>query len=80
MITVAAPGRIALLIAEMMCQLGAKRTLKQRFLQLLEQAILADKVLRLFVAGQQFVQMFGFDRHRESSSSGYPRIAHTQYI
>jgi hypothetical protein len=48
----------------MVCQLGAQRPLEQRLLQLLEQAFLAQQVLRLLVAGQKLVKMFWLDRHR----------------
>jgi len=57
-------GGIALLVAEMVRQLGAQRTLEQRLLELLEKAILAQKVLRLLVAGQKLVKMFWLDWHR----------------
>jgi len=80
MIVAAAAGRIALLVAEVVGQLRPKCPLQKRFLQLLEQAIFAEQVFRLLIARQQFVQMFWFDRHRESLPSGYPRIAHTQSI
>ena len=63
----------------MVRQLGAQRPLEQRLLELLEQAVLAQQVFRLLVAGQKLVKMFWLDRHRESPSSGYPRIARTQY-
>ena len=42
----------------MVPQLGAQRTLKQRLSELLEEPILTQQVLRLFVAGQKFVRMF----------------------
>ena len=57
-------GGIALLITKMVRQLGAQRPLEQRLLQLLEQAFLAQQVLRLLVAGQKLVKMFWLDRHR----------------
>ena len=59
-------GRIALLVTEMVRQFGAQRPLEQRLLELLEQAVLAQQVFRLLVAGQKLVKMFGLDRHRES--------------
>ena len=48
----------------MMCQLGAQLAFEQRLLQLLEKAVLAQQVFRLFVTGQQLVKMFWLDRHR----------------
>jgi hypothetical protein len=48
----------------MVRQFGAQRTLEQRLLELLEQAVVAQQVLRLLVAGQKLVKMFWFDRHR----------------
>ena len=48
----------------MVCQLGAQRPLEQRLLQLLEQAFLAQQVIRLLVAGQKLVKMFWLDWHR----------------
>src|SRR5262245_64724444 len=71
--------RIALLVAEMVRQLGSQGSLEQGFLELLEQPFLAQQVFRLLVAGQKLVKMFRLDYHRESPSSGYPRIAPTQY-
>jgi hypothetical protein len=47
-----------------MRQLRTQRTLQQRLLELLEQAVLAQKVLRLLLAGQKLVKMFWLDRHR----------------
>jgi hypothetical protein len=73
-----AAGRIALLVAEMVRQFGAQRSLEQRLLELLEQAVLTQQVFRLLVARQKLVKMFWLDWHRESPSSGYPRIALTQ--
>ena len=71
-------GGIALLVAEMMRQLGTERPLEQRLLELLEQAVFAQQVFRLLIAGQKLVKMFWLDRHRGSPSSGYPRTALTQ--
>ena len=81
MIVAAAAGRVALLVAEVVGQLRPERPFQQRLLQLLEQAIFAEQVFRLLVAGQQFVQMFWFDRHRESPSFRLPTDRpHTIYL
>jgi hypothetical protein len=58
MIVAAAASRVTLLVAEVVGQFRPERSFQQRLLQLLEQAIFAEQVLRFFVAGQQFVQMF----------------------
>jgi hypothetical protein len=76
--TAAAASRIALLVAEMVRQLGTQGSLEQGLLELLEQPFLAQQVFWLLVAGQKLVKMFRLDCHRESPSSGYPRIAPTQ--
>ena len=78
MVAAAAACRIALLVAQMVRQLGPQGPLGQRLLELLEQPVLAQQVFRLLVAGQKLVKMFWLDRHRESPSSGYPPIALTQ--
>jgi hypothetical protein len=77
-VAAAAARRIALLVAEMVRQLGTQGALEQGLLELLEQPFLAQQVFRLLVAGQKLVKMFRLDCHRESPSSGYPRIAPTQ--
>src|ERR1700694_4921992 len=59
-----AAGGIALFVTEMVRQLGAQRPLEQRLLELLEQAVLAQQVLRLLVAGQELVKMFWLHWHR----------------
>ena len=49
------PGRVVLLIADVLGQLRGHRPLQQLLRQLLQQPVLADDVLRLFVVFQQIV-------------------------
>src|SRR5262245_47481382 len=77
-VAAAAASRIALLVAEMVRQLGTQGSLEQSLLELLEQPFLAQQVFWLLVAGQKLVTMFRLDCHREYPASGYPRIAPTQ--
>ena len=54
----AAACRIALLVAQAIGQLGAQRPLQKRLLQLLEKPLIAQKVFRRLVIGQQLVHKF----------------------
>jgi hypothetical protein len=46
-------GTIVLLVSEVVCQLGAERALHQFLRQPLQQAVLADQILRPLVACQK---------------------------
>ncbi len=64
-VAAAAPRRVALLVAQVVAQLGAQRPLQKRLLQLLEKPLIAQKVFRCLVVGQQLVQKLGSQcRHR----------------
>jgi hypothetical protein len=51
-VAAAAARRIALLVAKMLTQLRAKRTLDQRLLQLLEKPVRTRQVLRLLIVSK----------------------------
>ena len=51
-VTAAAAGRIALLVAQMLGQLGSQRTLDQGLLQLLEKTVVASQVFRLLIVSE----------------------------
>ena len=61
-VAAAAAGRIALLVAEMLGQLGPKRTLDQRLLQLLEQPVLSGQIFGLLIVSKQLIQKFRCNR------------------
>ena len=68
----AAACRIALLVAQAIGQLGAQRPLQKRLLQLLEKPLIAQKVFRRLVIGQQPVWKFrSQSRHRRSSHTRF---------
>ena len=49
-------GRVALLVAQMLRQLGAECPLDQRFLQLLEKPVFAGQILRLGIVGKKLIE------------------------
>src|SRR6516165_3526227 len=61
-------GGIALLVAQMLGQLGPKRSLDQGLLQLLEQPVLAGQVFGLLVVSKQLIKKFGCYRRRSHVS------------
>ena len=77
--TAAAAGRIALLVAQVICQLRTQRPLQQRLLQPAEQPVITQQVLRPFLVGQKLIQQFRSQCHRirhqfqaNHAASGYP--------
>ena len=71
-IAAAAARRVALLVAQVIAQLGTQGTLQKRLLQPLEKPLIAQKVLRRLVIGQQLVQKLRSQcRHRRPSSTKY---------
>jgi hypothetical protein len=48
-------GRVALLVTQVLRQLGVQRTFDQRSLQLLEKPFFPQQILRLLISGQQLV-------------------------
>jgi hypothetical protein len=58
----AAAGRVALLVPQMLARLGAERTFQQALLELLEQPFFAEKILRRAVASEQLLNDLFPDR------------------
>ena len=66
-------GGIALLVAQMLGQLGPKRSLDQPLLQLFEQPILAGQVFGLLIFSKQLIKKFGcYRRCRCYEADGGP--------
>jgi hypothetical protein len=57
------PGRIALLIPQVVGQFGAHGSFQQRLRQLLHKSILTNHILGFLIALQQFVKQFFLDFH-----------------
>jgi len=60
-VAAAATGRVALLIAEVLAQLGAERPFEQPSLQFSEQPILAEQILRRVIPLQQLLNQLVSD-------------------
>jgi hypothetical protein len=55
-----------LVVAKMMGQFAVERAFDQGFGQLLEQTVLTEQVVRLFVILQQLIEQFGCEWHNLS--------------
>src|SRR6202007_2318593 len=61
-VALAASGGIASLVAEMLGQLGAKRTLDQCLFELLEKNIVPRQILGLLIVSKQLIQQLRCNR------------------
>src|SRR5690606_3185914 len=82
-VAAAAAGRIPLLVSQVVRQLRSQRPLHQRLLQLLEQPLIAQKIVRVLNPRQQLVQQLRLDLRHLSvppSSVGTQNRAYTKNL